>query len=297
MALNLHLLRFFHAVAEHQGFSKAAERLYVSQPAVSKGIQELEQQVGLALFDRSRRSLTLTAAGELLYQYTQSLYAIEKAAETALEQLHGLERGHLALGASYTVGTYRLPALLSKFHQQYPGITLSLEIANTGQILDQLRTGSFDLTYVEGPVRGTDVIVSEWSTDRLVVIAPPGHPLIASQPVELEDLASVPYVQREAGSGTREIVEVIFGEQGLSLNVAVEMGSNQVIKQAVSAGLGISMVSDVTIALERLSGTLVVLEVANYDSRRVLSEVRVKGRPLSPAASAFKLLSKAKDTT
>ena len=122
MALSLRLLRIFLVAAEHNNFSRAAEILYVSQPAVSKSIQELEQQVGLILFDRSRRVLALTEAGHLLYQYAQHLFAVEKAAEIALDQLRGLERGHLALGASRTIGTYLLPPLLSRFHRAYPGI-------------------------------------------------------------------------------------------------------------------------------------------------------------------------------
>ena len=287
MPLNLHFLRIFTAVAEHNSFSRAAKELYLSQPAVSKAVQELEEQVGMSLLDRSRRKLVLTEAGTLLYQYAQRLFAVEQAAETALEQLQGLERGHLALGASHTAGTYLLPPLLSRFHQHYPGIHLTLEIANTQTVLEDLHTQPLDMAFVEGPVKATDLIVSAWRTDHLVVIVPPSHPLIQRQPVTLAQLAAEPYVQRELGSGTREIVEDAFSQNGLELNVAIELGSNQAVKQTVSAGLGISIVSDATIGLELSAQTLAVVAIQDYDFSRTLSQVIPREKPLSPAAAAF----------
>ncbi|MBZ0302445.1 MAG: LysR family transcriptional regulator, partial [Anaerolineae bacterium] len=173
MTMNLYLLRVFATVAEHGSFSQAARALYISQPAVSKGVQSLEQQIGMRLLDRSHRDISLTEAGHLLYDYAQRIFAAERAAESALEQLNGLERGHLALGASHTIGTYLLPPLMGLFHQRYPGVRLSLEIANTQQILIDLRTRPLDLAFVEGPVSDANLVVAPWRTDRLVVIAPP----------------------------------------------------------------------------------------------------------------------------
>jgi DNA-binding transcriptional LysR family regulator len=296
MPLNLHFLRIFNAVAEYNNFSRAAEALYISQPAVSRAVQELEEEIGLPLLDRSHRTITLTEAGALLHQYAQRLFAVEQAAETTLEQLKSLERGHLALGASHTTGTYLLPPLMSRFHEQYPGIRLSLEIANTQTILEKLHTQPMDLAFVEGPVRDTEYVAAPWRTDRLVVIAPPKHPLVERQPVTLLQLAAEPYLQRELGSGTRDIVEAAFHRQELTLNVAIELGSNQAIKQAVSAGLGISIVSNATLDLELSAGTLAVLDLQEVDFRRVLSRVTLKEKPLSRAASAFLQLSAAVET-
>ncbi|HVU14221.1 MAG TPA: selenium metabolism-associated LysR family transcriptional regulator [Phototrophicaceae bacterium] len=287
MALNLHLLRIFAAVAENNNFSQAAKALYISQPAVSRAVQELEEQVGLPLLDRSHRALALTEAGALLYQYAQRLFAVEQAAETALEQFQGLERGHLAVGASQTTGTYLLPPLLSRFHQQYPGVRLSLEIANTQTVLEKLHTQPLDLAFVEGPVKDKEFLIVPWRTDRLVIIVPPKHPLLAKQPITLDQIGAEPYVQREVGSGTREVVDDVFQRQGLTLNVAIELSSNQAVKQAVSAGLGVSIVSDATITLEVSAGTLALLEVQGIDFNRTLTQVRLKGKPVSPAAEAF----------
>ncbi len=290
MALNLHLLRIFAAVAEYRNFSRAAESLYISQPAVSRAVQELETQVGLALLDRSHRVPALTDAGILLHQYAQRLFAVEQAAETALEQFRGLERGHLAIGASHTTGTYLLPPLLSQFHQEYPGVRLSLEIANTQTVIEKLHTQPLDIAFVEGPVTDKDFIVTPWRTDQLVIIAPPNHPLIYQQPIKIDQIAKEPYVQRELGSGTREIVETAFRQKGITLNVAIELNSNQAVKQAVSAGLGISIVSDVTIALEVASRKLTTIAVRGFDLTRTLTQVAVRDRPLSRSAAAFRAL-------
>jgi DNA-binding transcriptional LysR family regulator len=287
MALSLRLLRIFLVAAEHNNFSRAAEILYVSQPAVSKSIQELEQQVGLTLFDRSRRVLALTEAGHLLYQYAQHLFAVEKAAEIALDQLKGLERGHLALGASRTIGTYLLPPLLSRFHRAYPGIQLSLEIANSQTILKHLHTKPLDLAFVEGPVKDSDFDVSVWGKDHLAVIVASDCPLLSEQPVPLQRLANESYIQRESGSGTREIVDAVFEKHGLQPDIVMELESNQAVKQAVIAGLGFSIVSQATIKLEFEAGVLAVVSLSDCNFDRSLWQVTSKGRPRSPAAVAF----------
>jgi DNA-binding transcriptional LysR family regulator len=289
MALNLHLLRIFATVVEQRGFSRAATALYISQPAVSKSVQELEKQLGVLLIDRSQRRLMLTEAGNILFEHAQRLFAVERAAEAALEQLHGLKRGRLSIGASQTIGTYLLPPLLGLYHQRYPGVQLSLEIENTQRVIDDLRTQPLDLAFVEGPVSDPDLVVSTWRTDRLVIIAPPGHPL-TNQRVSLEQVTQYPYVQRESGSGTRNIVEQALHERGVSLNVALELGSNQAVKQAVIAGLGISIVSEATLELEQNTGILAVIEPYDFYLSRPLSQVTIQGRPESRALAAFRSL-------
>jgi DNA-binding transcriptional LysR family regulator len=290
MTLNLHLLRIFTTVVEQHGFSRAATVLYISQPAVSKSVQELENQLGVLLIDRSQRRLVLTEAGMILFEHAQRLFAVERAAEAALEQLHGLERGHLSIGASQTIGTYLLPPLLGLFHQRYPGVQLSLEIENTQRVIDDLRTKPLDLAFVEGPASDPDLVITTWRTDRLVVIAPPDHPLSARR-VSLEQVNHYPYVQRESGSGTRDIVEQALFQRGLKLNVALELGSNQAVKQAVIAGLGISIVSEATLDLEHNAGILAVIEPYDFYLSRPLSLVTVQGRPESRALAAFRDLS------
>lgn len=290
MALNLHLLRIFTTVANSRSFSQAARQLYISQPAVSRAVQELERQLGISLIDRSMATFTLTEGGRLLYQHGLQIFAAERAAETALEELQGLVRGELAVGASQTIGTYLLPARLRQFHRIYPGVRLMLDILNTHQIIERLINAPLDLAYVEGPVDMPNLIVTPWRVDTLVVIAAPDHPLVTKQPVGLNDILAEPFIMREVGSGTRENIEMALGSRRLHLNIAMELGGNSAIKEAVAAGLGISIVSEVTITLERKVGTLVVLDVPDFVLTRTMSQIMVPQRPLSRAAAIFQTM-------
>ncbi len=290
MALNLHLLRIFTTVATTRSFSQAAKQLYISQPAVSRGVQELERQLNLILIDRSMNTFTLTEGGRLLYQHGLHIFAAERAAEVALEELHGLVRGQLALGASQTIGTYLLPSLLRQFHRRHPGVRLMLDILNTHQILERLISAPLDLAFVEGPVDLPNLIITPWRVDTLVVIAAPDHHLVRKKPLALDDILTEPFIMREVGSGTRENIERELHTRGLQLNTAMELGGTSAIKEAVAAGLGISIVSEATIKLERTVGTLAVLEVLDFVLTRTMSQVLVAERPLSRAATIFQSL-------
>jgi DNA-binding transcriptional LysR family regulator len=215
MTLNLHLLRLFTTVATTRSFSQAAKQLYISQPAVSRGVQELERQ--LVLIDRSMTNFTLTEGGRLLYQHGLHIFAAERAAEIALEELHGLVRGQLALGASQTIGTYLLPPLLRQFHRRYPGVRLMLDILNTHQIIERLVSAPLDLAFVEGPVDLPNLMISPWRVDTLVVIAAPDHHLATRQPLAVADILAEPFIMREMGSGTRENIEMATKARGLQL--------------------------------------------------------------------------------
>jgi DNA-binding transcriptional LysR family regulator len=290
MTLNLHLLRIFAAVAELGSFSRAATTLYISQPAVSKAVAELERQLGIALIDRSSRAVRLTEAGALLCSYAQQLFATERAAEKALAQLQGLEAGSLAVGASSTIGIYLLLPLIGEFHRRYPQLRLFLDIGNTQQIVERLRSSPLDIAFVEGPVEVPDLLIEPWREDTLVVIAPPDHPLAHGGPVALEWLLEDPFVLRELGSGTREVIEATLRARGRLLRVEMELGSTEAIKRAVRAGLGLAIVSVVTIEIELAIGHLVVLDVPDLVMRRQLTRLSVVGRPPSPALMAFQTL-------
>jgi DNA-binding transcriptional LysR family regulator len=290
MALNLHLLRVFTAVAELGSFSRAAEALYISQPGVSKAVAELERQIGIPLIDRPARTVRLTEAGVMLYSHAQQLFATERAAERALAQLQRLETGSLAIGASSTIGIYLLLPLIGAFHRRYPRLRLFLDIDNTRQIVERLRSSPLDVAFVEGPVEAPDLVVEPWREDMLVVIAPPEHPLVRIEPVTLEQLLVEPFVLREPGSGTREVIEAELRARGVHLRVEMALGSTEAIKQAVSAGLGLAIVSAATIKVELEIGQLVVLNVANMAIYRQLTRVSLVGRPSSPALTAFQSL-------
>lgn len=287
MALNLHLVRIFAGVVAAGGFSRAAADLNLSQPAVSRAVQELERQLGTTLLDRTGRRIVPTSAGQVLNDHAVGLFAIERQAEAALAELEGLDRGQLAIGASTTIGIYLLPPLLSAFHRRHPRVRLLLDVGNTAQIAERLRTTPLDMAFVEGPVTGADLEVHSWRDDRLAVIAAPDDPIVARVPVTLKDLAAAPFILREPGSGTREVVEESLRALGVEARVAMELGSTEAVKQAVAAGLGVSVVSSAAIVQELELGRLVTLDVPDLRIQRTLSRLAVVGRPLSRATLEF----------
>lgn len=299
MSLNLHQVRLFNAVAHHKSFSRAAEALFISQPAVSKGVRDLERQLGMPLLDRSRQVVTLTEAGETLFSYAQQLFATEHAAQTALDQLRDLERGHIAIGASPTIGVYLLPELLGTFARVYPKVQLFLDVGTTREIVTRLRLTPMDVAYIEGSIEARDaevggLHVTPWRADSLVVIAAPNHALARMRPVPLHLIAAEPFVQREPGSATREIIDDGLRARGITLQVALEVGSTEGLKQLVAAGIGLGIVSRFTTLAEVDAGRLVVLDAPELSLRRWLSRVEVIGRPSSAALRAFLALSDAK---
>ena len=223
----------------------------------------------------------------MLNDHAVGLFAIERQAEAALAELEGLDRGQLAIGASTTIGIYLLPPLLSAFHRRHPRVRLLLDVGNTAQIAERLRTTPLDMAFVEGPVTGADLEVRPWREDRLAVIASPDDPIVAREPVTLEDLAAAPFILREPGSGTREVVEEALRARGVEARVAMELGSTEAVKQAVAAGLGVSVVSSAAVVQELELGRLVTLDVPDLRIQRTLSRLAVVGRPRSRATLEF----------
>jgi DNA-binding transcriptional LysR family regulator len=269
--LNLHQVRIFTTVVESRTFSAAAEVLSVSQPALSKAVQELETQLGMTLLVRTRRGVKLTREGEVLYAHARQLFAVERAAESALDELKGLLRGHLFVGASSTIGIYMLPALLGTYHHRYPQIELFLDIGNTQQIVEHLLEHQLDVAFAEGPINEPSLMVIPWQEDELVVIAAPDHPLTRKSSLTVYALADTPLIVRESGSGTREVGMAALAEHGVYPPIAMELASTEAVKQAVSARLGIAVVSTATIQMEIALHKLVVLPVEGLTIRRSLT--------------------------
>ena len=206
--MNLNHLAIFHAAAEEGSMSRAAERLFISQPAVSKQIGELEAALGVSLFDRLPRGLRLSAAGEVLAGHARRLFAVEAEAEQAIAEMKGLTQGKLTIGASLTIGDYLLPKLLGAYHRQYPGITLHLEIANTQVVQRKLRESALDFGLTEGFAEDPALDMEVFAEDTLTAIVPPGHPLLEEHcRFTAARFCAEPFLLREPGSGTREVVE------------------------------------------------------------------------------------------
>lgn len=287
MALNLHLVRIFAAVAEEQSFTRAALRLMISQPAVSKAVQELERQIGSALLERETGGVRLTEAGATLYRHARTIFATERVAEEELAALQGLRRGTLHIGASTTIAIYLLPRLLGAFQRRYPGIEIHLTSANTHEIARLLLDYRLDLALVEGPVEDRQIDVVPWRDDELVVIAAPDHPLAQQASIDLQALAAAPFITREPGSGTGAVAAQALQAHGLEPRIVLELGSTEAIKQAVAAGLGIAIVSRATLDDQLALGRVRILTIPRLVIRRDLTELRRHGHTPSLAARAF----------
>jgi molybdate transport repressor ModE-like protein len=287
MALNLHLLRVFALVAEHGSLSRAAQAAHISQPAVTKAIQELEKQVAVPLLERGARGVRLTEAGAVLQEHARAIFAAEQVAENELQSLRGLGGGTLRIGASLTIANYYLPPLMAQFHALHPQLELLLSSNNTERITRLLLDYKLDVALVEGPVHHERVTVRKWRDDQLVVVAASNHPLTKRKRLTLANLEAADWVAREPGSGTREVVEDALRERGLQWNHTLEMNSTAAIKQTVASGKVLAFVSLHSAADQIALGKLRVLQLPDLVITRPLNYLTLKKRPLSIAARAF----------
>jgi DNA-binding transcriptional LysR family regulator len=294
--MNRNHLALFHAVAQAGGISRGAERLHVSQPAVSKQIKELEDALGIRLLERLPRGSRLTDGGKLLAQYVQRMAVVEEETARAIEEFRGLKRGRLAVGASMTIGAYLLPQIFGEFHRQYPNIELELEIANTETIQHQLMEGSIEIGLTEGLMKEEHLDSEVFHEDELVAIAPRGHPLLKQKRVTARELCREPFILREAGSGTRAVVERALGKRGMTVKPVLSLASPEAIKRAVIAGVGVAIVSRLAISCELQIGSLAIIPIKDLVIRRPLHLQKLQSKNPSPAVSHFlKLLHAHKD--
>jgi DNA-binding transcriptional LysR family regulator len=294
-SVTLRQLRAFKTVADLSSFSLAAQRLKLSQPSVSYQVKELEETLGLPLLDRLGKRVRLTEAGTLLYGYVRQLLGVLDDATVAIEEMRGIQRGSLRVGASTTVGIYLLPAALGAFKKQHPGLVISLEIGTREVVQQQVLRNELDLAVVGPALKDPDLTAVPFLTDELVVIAPAGHPLAARRALTLKDLADQPFVMREAASGSRWSLEKAARKAGAKLTVAMELGSNGAIKHAVESGLGLAVMSRYACVLELSSGRLVELDVRGFPIRRDWHIVHLRRRRLPVSVSSF--IQFLKDTT
>jgi len=285
--MNRNHLALFHAVAQAGGISRGAERLHVSQPAVSKQIKELEDALGIRLLERLPRGSRLTDGGKLLAQYVQRMAVVEEETARAIDEFRGLKRGRLAVGASMTIGAYLLPQVFGEFHRRHPDIELELEIANTETIQHHLMEGSFDIGLTEGLMDAEHLDSEVFHEDELVAIAPHGHPLLKHKRVTAREFCREPFILREAGSGTRAVVEQALGKRGLKVKPVLSLANPEAIKRAVIAGLGVAIVSRLAIGCELQIGSLAVVPLKDLVIRRPLHLQQLRSKSPSPAAIQF----------
>lgn len=283
----LRQLQIFLAAAEHSSFARAAQALHLTQPAVSMQMSQLADTVGMALFEKRGRSLGLTRAGETLMPYAQRVAQTLREAGEAIDALQGLQHGKIKI-AIVTTTRYFAPRLIAQFRSEHPQIELEVAIADREEVITRLENDQVDMAIMGRPPTHLHVVAEPFAKHPHGVIAPPGHPLAAKKRLTPAKLGGQPFIARESGSGTRYAMEQYFAGHGLKPLIVQEMTSNESIKQAVMAGMGLAFISLHTINLEHQTGHLLLLDAQGLPIVRNWYVIHRASKSLSPAALAFK---------
>jgi DNA-binding transcriptional LysR family regulator len=259
-----HKLKVFCTVAETKSFSKTSEIIHLTQPAVSLQIQALEEIYETKLFDRSSSTVTLTPAGEVLYKYAKEILALYASAEKVIGKLIGLVKGSITIGACSNIGNYLLPSVITNFKKTHPNIKIHLLVSNTKRVVEMLNSGYIDLGIVEGDTVKQKMNVKKLISDELLLIVSPNHPWAKKKEISISDLTKEPFIFREAGSGTRQMIEKFLARHGITpqdMKISIVLGSTEAIKDAVENGLGVSIISRWAARKESKYGTLRLLNL------------------------------------
>lgn len=296
MHVTMRQLQVFEAVARMESFTRAAEELHLSQPAVSMQISQLERQVGLPLFEQMGKRIFLTGAGHEIRHYARQILGLVAEATKVVDDMKGLRHGILDISVATTANDFAA-RLIAAFSGAHVELQYRLDVTNRETLLRQLEANEKDLVIMGRPPQGSDLEATPFMENPLVVIAAPGHSLAALKQIPLSRLVEETFVLRERASGTRTAIERFFSAQGIVLTSSMEMTSNEAIKQAVRAGLGLGIVSLHTVPLELETGRLRVLDVQDFPILRHWYVVHRRDKRLSTAAQSFKqfVLARARD--
>lgn len=278
--MNIDSLKMFCLVADEGSISKAARLNFVSQPAVTRQIRQLEEQYGANLFERTAGKLTLSEAGKILYPYAKEIVEYSKRSFEAIQEITANQETVLNVGASSTIGEYLLPGLLGDFSKSYPNLKFSLSIGNTPSILSKLENNEIDIAFVEGAVENENFSREKFTEDDLILVISSNHHWKDKTQIDIHELSEEKMIWREADSGTRQIVENALHVYEIldKIKSAMELGSYQSIKSAVEADLGVSILPKLTVAKELKYGTLHELKVSDFNISRDLWMVQKKHR-------------------
>ena len=285
--MDVRSLQVFLSVAKHLNFTRAGEEVHLSQPSVSVRIRQLERDLGSKLFEQLGKRIALTEAGQLLLPYAIRVMAAMDDALHAIDELKGLERGSLRIGASTTPGMYLIPRTIAQFKQQYPKIDVHLAVKDTRQIEEGVIRNEFDFGFVGGHLAGDEVDVLPWIIDHLVLVVPSNHVLARKKLVKIADLRKESFILREPGSATRAAVVNHLQKSDLKVETVMEMENPESVKKAVQSGLGIAFISKFAVETELKAKTLVALRVKGLDINRELKIVYRKDKHLGRAAQTF----------
>ncbi len=280
-------LRVFSEVARHLSFARAAQTLNLTPPAVTMQVRELEKHIGMPLFDRSGRTVTLTTVGEYMLVYARKMLATLKDAEDAAARLQKLEVGLLTIGMVSTA-KYFLPHLLARFRQEHQGVDIKLVVGNREQLVKMLYANEVDIAIMGRPPTEMATRAEPFAAHPHVFVAAVDHPLARGETISPRDLQAQPFILREPGSGTRAAMERFLDKARVEPRVSMEMASNETIKQAVMAGMGLSFLSLHTLGLELDNRLIAVLDVEGAPVVRAWNVVHMLSKLLSPSAEAFR---------
>ena len=285
--LTLRQIRIFLSAAKHLSFTRAAEELHISAPAISLQIKEMEEDIGVSLFTRENRKVALTSAGEYFLLYARRVSSTLNEANTMMERFRGTQFRHLKIGVVSTA-KYFVPHMLVEFKKDLPNLQIKIEVRNRQQLVELLRDGEIDIAIMGLPPKEIDTRVEPFANHPHVFIASPNNPLAGQLNIPPEALTKFEMISREPGSGTRAIMEKYFAEHNIAPIVSMEMSSNETIKQAVMADLGISFMSLHTIGSELANKQIAILDIQNTPIIRTWHVVALTKRNASQAAEAFR---------
>jgi DNA-binding transcriptional LysR family regulator len=280
-------LQVFLSVSKHLNYTRAGEEVNLSQPSVSVRIRQLETELGVKLFEQLGKKVVLTDAGQLLVPYANRVMVAVDDAHQAIDELQGLQRGSLRIGASTTPGMYLIPRTIARFKQIYPRIEVHLAVRDTRQIEEGVIRNEFDCGFVGGHLAGAEVEVLPWIEDHILLVAPPNHPLARKRSVKIEDLRGQRLILREPGSATRAAIGAHLDKSDLKLETVMEMENPESVKKAVQSGLGISFISRLAVETELKAKSLVAVSIKSLDINRELKIVYRKDKHLGRAAQTF----------
>ena len=283
-------LRVFFAVAKHLSFTRAAEELSLTQPAVTFQIRQLEEHFSTRLFDRHHNRISLTEAGVTVYGYAERILELYRETEKAINEMTGVTRGIVKLGASTTIGEYLLPVILSGYHERFPDVQVRLTVHNSRLVIRKLEDATIDIGMVEGPVKNKNITLVPCTEDELVVIMPINHPLAQVDEIPVQKLKEYPFVSREEGSGTRAVISDLLSKGGLpydQLNAVLELGTTESVKGAVEGGIGISILSRSAVKKEIALNTLAIRPIRKVPMKRMINFVHQRQKFRSKAVEEF----------
>ncbi|WP_044477214.1 LysR family transcriptional regulator [Paenibacillus antibioticophila] len=287
--MNLQQLKAFVLAVELQKLYLVAQKLNITQPTVTFHLNKLQEEVGVSLFHtKSYHVIKLTEAGRAFYHYAAQISALSAEAESVMAVYQGVHAGKLAIGSTHTPATYMLPPLLERLKQSHPGLSVLLDVRPAPFILKKIKKYELDLGIIsQTSIEDPDLIVLPLKRDDLVLICYPGHPLAEIRELSPEDIASYPFISHEEGSISRRLIDSWADQQGISLNITMEVSSSAALKSAVMHGIGVGMVAEAGIGTEQAEGHLIVRRIPGWAEKRFIYAVRHRNKLASPAMRMF----------